>query len=194
MSTLLYLHGFGGSPDSYKAKILRTFIDEQYPKVQLLVPALPNDPAVVEDLLEKTIKGLSDPVGIIGTSLGGFYGTWASQHFSIPAVVFNPLVEPATFLWPSLGKEYRMNDGSLARLTKYYLHTFAKMQLTGLTTPGLIWLLVQEGDSLLPYERAVRYYRHCRQTIEKNGSHDFIGFEKYLSDIMAFLGLENSNN
>jgi uncharacterized protein len=190
MSTLLYLHGFNSSPESHKACQLQRWITTYRPDIHLLIPQLPYYPHQVITLLDQIFAAqYQQKIGIIGASLGGFYATWFSQYYSVPAVVINPLVKPADYLKPHLGREYRMRCGEVIQLNHQHLVDFATYQLPSLTSPDLLWLLAQQGDQILPYQLATGYYAACRQTIEQRGCHSFIGFVKHLPAIIKFLSL-----
>lgn len=190
MSTLLYLHGFNSSPESHKACQLQRWITAYRPDVNLLIPQLPYYPSQVITRLDPIFaEHHQQKIGIIGASLGGFYATWFSQYYGVPAVVINPLVKPADYLKSHLGREYRMRSGEVIQLNHQHLMEFATYQLPNLVSPNLLWLLAQQGDEVLPYQLATTYYMGCRQTIEPQGSHSFIGFVKHLPEIIKFLSL-----
>ncbi|WP_392566508.1 esterase YqiA [Utexia brackfieldae] len=190
MSTLLYLHGFDSSPGSRKAVILQQWVQLYRPDIELLIPQLPYFPEQVSESLEHIMfDRVVDKFGIIGSSLGGFYATWLSQCFTVPAVLVNPLVKPAEYLTAFLGQQYQTHFGEQIVIDQQHLEDFQTLELPFIESPDLIWLLAQQGDEVLPYQQAAEYYSSCRQTIEPSGNHSFVGFENYLPDIIDFLGL-----
>lgn len=190
MSTLLYLHGFGSSPQSWKATLLRYWIHDNRPDIELIIPTLPHYPADVAVTLETLLYHYpTEKFGIIGASMGGFYATWLSQRFSVPAVLINPLIYPADFLLSFIGQDHTTFGGDSIRFNNQHIEDFQAMQLPTIESPDLLWLLVQQGDEILPFQQAIEYYAECRQTIEKKGNHSFAGFENHVPELIRFLGL-----
>lgn len=190
MATLLYIHGFNSSPLSAKANGLKQWVKEHYPHINMVVPQLPCYPQQAAVMLEDIIVQHQDePVGLVGSSLGGYFSIWFSQRFQLPAVVVNPAVSPFDLLQDYLGENTNPYTDEKYFLEPKHMHELKALHLPQITSPDLIWLLQQEGDEVLDYRQAVSYLAKCKQTVEPCGNHAFVGFEAYFPQIIHFLRL-----
>jgi len=192
----IYLHGFLSSPRSTKAQQLVQFIQSQNLPIDCRVPELLEEPHLALAAAEKVIaqaRAENSVVGLIGSSMGGFYATVLAERYGVRAVLINPSVLPhlrfqdyihdrgAEMVNPHSGRRFTLGERDIA--------TLAAMVPEKLVQPENYWLLVQTGDEVLDYRDAVAYYAGSKQTIEAGGDHQFQGFGRYLPELVKFLQL-----
>jgi len=188
MAAVVYIHGFLSSPLSHKAQQVKHWLAQQHPDIRFECPQLPAYPRQTQLLLAELIESLlPEPVYLMGSSLGGFWATWAAETYNLRALLVNPAVRPqeliARYLEVDL-KAYHTDDSY--RLNATHVEEIRAADLP-VTRHDNYWLLVQTGDETLDYRRALAKYRGCRQTIEEGGDHAFQGFERYFDEALRFL-------
>lgn len=190
-ATLIYLHGFLSSGGSAKAGQLASYLAAERPDICYERPTLPDTPreawAAVCDCIDGRLS--HGPVGLIGSSLGGFWATCAADHFSLPAVVVNPAVHPQLLLQHFLGEQTNPYTGQRFTLVADHMQVLAGLDRVTPAHPERLWLLQQSGDEVLDYRVAIDYYRASRVTLEAGGNHAFTGFERHCPEIVRFLQL-----
>jgi len=186
---VVYLHGFNSSPDSRKAQILREWVKVYRPRVQVEVPALPYSPKATAQLLEQLAQQLGSRwVGCIGSSLGGYYGTWLAHRYQIPAALVNPAVRPYELLTDYLGENTNLYTGERYLLTEQHMQELLDLEVGEISRPELFFLLLQTADETLDCRQAASKFAQARGWIEGGGSHEFNGFERTLPAVFEFFG------
>lgn len=184
---VLYLHGFNSSPKSEKANETVAYFQKNHPNIMVMVPQLSVYPLEAITQIKTIVSQHHDNLkGVIGSSLGGYLATWVAEEYSLKAVLINPAVKPFELLEALLGEQINPYTDE-----KYLLKAEHMSQIKSVDTPMVhyperIWLLAQMGDEVLDYRESEVKYSQCKQTVEPGGDHRFIGYDKYLPDIVKF--------
>lgn len=186
---LFYIHGFNSSPKSAKARVLQQALAGKQ-AVQYHVPTLPYDPRRSIDILKAEVEAcLPGPIGLVGSSMGGFYGTWLAEQYDLPLVLINPAVRPYELLKGYLGENENIYTGEKYTFTKQHLEVLKELDVEQLTKPERYLLLTQTADEVLDYHQGIEKYAHSQQIVEQGGSHGFDGFENHIETIFTFFGI-----
>ncbi len=188
---LLYIHGFNSSSLSIKAQVMKEYCHLHRPDVRVEIPDLPPHPKAAADALVKLIEPLQGHyrIGVVGSSLGGYLATWLHDCYGFPAVLVNPAVRPYELLQDYLGEQTNPYTQTRYVLKPHHMDELKALEVLDILEPERLWLLQQEGDEVLDYRQAVEKYTDSKQTVEPNGDHSFIGFERFNADIIEFLWL-----
>ena len=185
---LVYLHGFNSSPQSHKAQVMAHAMAERGLAGQYACPALPvlADEAIA--LVEELMRSRPGPPCFVGSSLGGFYATYLAEKHDAKAVLINPAIEPHIGLRAYLGRQQNLHTGEPYDLTQAHLAAWARLVVPRIT-PQRYLLLVETGDELLDYRKAVERYAGAQQVVEQGGDHSLQSFPRHLPRILEFAGL-----
>ncbi|MFT5032119.1 MAG: putative esterase YcpF (UPF0227 family) [Bermanella sp.] len=179
------------SPQSQKAQQTRAYFEGLGGDRRCRIPPLPNTPGETFDLLEVELQAAlkrAERVGLVGSSLGGFFATALAEKYGVPAVLVNPAVNPHRLMAHFLGENYNPYTGERFRITQRHMQALRSMPPASLNE-DLYWVLMQSGDETLDYRDAQSYYSACRMTLEEGGDHSFTTYARYLPDIVKFLKL-----
>jgi len=184
---IVYLHGFNSSPQSHKAQLMARYLASRGLEGEFACPALP-------PLANQAIAGVEDIVAshdrvcLVGSSLGGFYATWLAEQHGLKAVLINPAIDPHVGLRAYLGPQQNLHTGEPYELTQAHLREWEKLYAPRIT-PQRYLLLVETGDEVLDYRRAVARYAGAEQIVIRGGDHSLQSFPEHLPRILAFAGI-----
>jgi uncharacterized protein len=182
---IVYLHGFNSSPQSHKAQLLSRYMAERGLSGEFACPALPHAP---HDALRAITSVVADrPVCYIGSSLGGFYATYLVEMQGGKAVLINPAIEPHVGLAAYLGPQKNLYTGEPYELTSSHLAQWRELRVPRIT-PERYLLLVETGDEVLDYRRAVARYAGAEQLVMAGGDHSLRSFPEHLPRILRYAG------
>ncbi|WP_157314983.1 YqiA/YcfP family alpha/beta fold hydrolase [Chitinibacter sp. GC72] len=185
MTQLIYLHGFLSSPLSDKAQLTQQWMMQQGLADRLICPQIPMQPDAAIALIGSILQPLNGNFCVVGSSLGGFFATWAVEEFGGRAVLVNPAVRPYDLINQYLGPQENYYTGEIHQIDASFAAQLQQYERAP-TRLSHYWLLTQEGDEVLDYRIGVDYYRGCLQTVEPGGDHGFTDFERYLPQIWRF--------
>lgn len=186
---LFYIHGFNSSPQSAKARVLGDAV-QGHARIRYHVPALPYDPQQAIAILRQAIETcLPEQVGLVGSSMGGFYGTCMAEQYDLPLVLINPAVRPYELLKDYLGENHNIYTGEKYIFTEEHIRQLQALDVDPITRPERYLLLTQTGDEVLDYRQAVARYAGCRQIVLEGGDHSFSRFPDFLPQLIEFCRL-----
>ncbi|MBT7443917.1 MAG: esterase [Methylococcales bacterium] len=188
MKQLLYIHGFNSGSQSFKAEQLRLWVASQNYPVELITPTLPDLPTDAIQCLESLLPFEQKPdVGIIGSSLGGYYAAYLSERYGCKAVLINPAMKPYNLLQQYRGEITNPQTGRTYHVGQRHLEQLKSIDVPVMSKPKNILLLVETGDETLDYSESVEKLQGANARIIDGGSHIFEHFNVMIPDMMQFL-------
>ena len=187
---IIYLHGFKSGSLSIKGQLIQAYC-QQHSADQVHLPDLNMSPEQVLSHVGEMIQRL-DEVVLIGSSLGGFYATQLVAKYHVPAVLINPAMQP----WQLFEDLFGIEQIPLKVTESWTLDTDQLQQLQSIANTRLnhadkILVLLQQGDEVLDYRQAQRYYSAAQPSslilTDMDGNHAMDDFEEKLPLILEFL-------
>ena len=186
---VIYLHGFRSSAASIKGQLLQQYC-EKNPQIQVHLPDLNMSPVDTIQHMSALIESL-DNVSLVGSSLGGFYATHLVAKYSVPAVLINPAMRPWQLFRELFDDELPLQVHPNWRLDNSHLDQLEGLALPTAQDADKILVLLQQGDEVLDYREAHRYYSSARPPAllmtEANGSHGMDDFAEKIPLLLQFL-------
>jgi uncharacterized protein len=187
---LLYIHGFNSSPASFKANVLKDSFARAGRSSEFLCPALPHRPAQAMALLEAMLPQHNlDTVTLVGSSLGGFYGTYLTEKYGVRCVLLNPAIYPHDGLRDYLGLQKNLYTGEEYQLTEQHLDEMRTLFVPQLKRLDRYLLITATGDEVLDYRDGVARYAGAEQIVIQGSDHGMSDFADHLDKITSFAGV-----
>ncbi|TFZ05301.1 esterase [Ramlibacter henchirensis] len=191
LTHLLYLHGFRSSPQSAKARQVAARVAERHPEVHWWCPQLPPSPRAAMDTVMRGIETWPrDRMGVIGSSLGGFYATHVAIETGCRAVVLNPAVHAARDLARHIGEQTSWHDPQQHfYFEPRYVDELRELEHGPLPHPERLFAVIAKGDEVLDWREMTGRYPGSRIKLLEGGDHALSDFGEHIDDVLAFLGL-----
>ena len=187
---IIYLHGFKSGSLSIKGQLIQAYC-QQHSADQVHLPDLNMSPEQVLSHVGEMIQRL-DEVVLIGSSLGGFYATQLVAKYHVPAVLINPAMRPWQLfydLFDQVNIPYVVNAQWTLEHTQ--LDQLKHMAVPFVQDASKILVLLQQGDEILDYREAQRYYsfplHQSMMITEAKGSHAMNNFADKIPMALQFL-------
>jgi predicted esterase YcpF (UPF0227 family) len=179
---IVYLHGFNSSPRSHKAQLMQRYMAERGLAHEYACPALP---PLANEALAAVQPFIGRDCCLVGSSLGGFYATYLAEKHALKAVLINPAIDPHVGLRAYLGPQRNLHTGEPYQLTEAHLREWERLYVPRIT-PRRYLLLVETGDEVLDYRKAVQRYAGAEQVVIPGGDHSLQSFPQHLARILEF--------
>ena len=188
---LLYLHGFRSSPQSNKARIMADYVGARHSKVRWWCPQLPPSPREAAAVI---VEGIANwprqNMAVMGSSLGGYYGSWVAQLARCKSVMINPAVNPARDLEKYIGEQSSWHDPEETFFFRpEYIEELRQLDTRAMTPAAPEMVLIAQGDEVLDWNEMSERYPHALQLVQEGGDHALSNFAEYLDRIDEFLAL-----
>ncbi|HZE59559.1 MAG TPA: YqiA/YcfP family alpha/beta fold hydrolase [Burkholderiales bacterium] len=183
---IVYLHGFNSSPQSHKAQVLKRHMEERGLGGEFACPRLPVSARAAVSTIEEVVAGRPS-VCYVGSSLGGFYATYLVEKQGGKAVLINPAIDPHVGLRAYLGPQKNLYTDEPYELTEKYLEEWRALFVPQIS-PERYLLLVETGDEVLDYRRAVARFAGAEQVVVPGGDHSLQSFPQHLARLLSFAG------
>ncbi len=188
---LLYLHGFRSSPRSAKAVQVAARVQARHPGLTWWCPQLPPSPA---QAMAGILDGIADwpraTMGVVGSSLGGFYATCVAQATGCRAVVLNPAVHPARDLAKYIGEQTAWHDPAERFFFEpRFVDELRALETGPLADPARHFAVIAQGDEVLDWREMAARYRGARIKLLAGGDHALSDFPSHIEEVFSFLGL-----
>lgn len=187
---IIYLHGFQSSALSIKGQQIKDYCQQQG-NVQVHLPDLNMPPEQTMAHVSAMIENL-DQVVLVGSSLGGFYATQLVAKYGVPAILINPAMRPWQLFRDLFGSDqipYVVN--AEWTLDHTHLDQLEQMAVPFVQDADKILVLLQQGDEVLDYREAQRYYSNASHQsmliTEANGNHAMENFADKIPMALQFL-------
>ena len=188
---LLYLHGFRSSPLSTKARKVGAWMQAHHPGVTWWCPQLPPSPAAaMRMVLDGTASWPAATMGVMGSSLGGFYATCVAERTGCRAVLLNPAVHPARDLSAYIGEQAAWhNPDERFFFEPRYVDELLALETSTLTNPARYFAVIAKGDEVLDWRDMEARYPGAAIKLLEGSDHALGDFDHHLLETVGFFGL-----
>ena len=187
---ILYFHGFASSSKSDKVEILKKFFSNEITKAKIIAPDLSNNFSETISQIEKLIEKYSKfEIGLMGSSLGGYYASYFATKLKAKAVLINPAIYPLEGFEIYLGKNKNFSTGEEFYITDEDIKYLRTISYKEYKNQRNTLILLESNDEVLSYKKTCSYYYGSYFDITFGGDHSYTSLSKKLNKIKNFLNI-----
>jgi predicted esterase YcpF (UPF0227 family) len=191
MPTILYLHGFRSSPQSFKARMIGDRLTALDWAGRYACPQLPASPREAIELASQIAsESAPEDLALVGSSLGGYYATWLAERIGCRAVLLNPAVKPPRDLERYVGVTTAFHSNERFEFRHEYIDELKSLEVETITLPERYFLLAATGDEVLDWREMVAHYPRARHRVINGSDHGISEFAQYVDEVLAFSGVQ----
>ena len=191
---IFYIHGFLSGPLAVKARLLAQYVEDlkdENVSFQALsfsdVPQL-GLPEIISTIDEFVSSHLQEPIGLIGSSLGGFYATLLCSRYQCKSVLLNPCIHPQDYFVKLAGPHYNENTKCHFEVDEAMLEFLTAQDKSIELQPDLIEVYLGSEDEVLDYHKALDFYSQCKIHFIEGEDHAFThDFKSLMPAIVDYL-------
>lgn len=188
---MLYLHGFRSSPLSMKARLTGERMAQLGRGAEFLAPQLPASPKQAMELAFGLVRDVpAAELAIVGSSLGGYYATWMAEQLGCRAVLLNPATAPLKDLEKHVGVTTEYHSDKPFEFKREYIEELRALAVPRISRPERYFLIAATGDEVLDYRDMLTHYAGARQHLIAGSDHGITEYADYLTDVLAFCGID----
>lgn len=129
-------------------------------------------------------------MGVVGSSLGGFYATHVAERTGCRAVLLNPAVFPARDLERYVGEQSAFHDPSMHFMFEpSFVEELRALEGGPVARPEHYFAVIAKGDEVLDWREMTGRYPGAKIKLLEGGDHGLSDFDRHLPDVLGFLGL-----
>ena len=137
------------------------------------------------------IRSWPASMAVMGSSLGGFYGTWVAEHRHCKAVLLNPAVVPARDLHSYIGEQTVWQQPDEKFFFKpEFVDELRALHCGPLRRPKNYLTVIAKGDEVLDWHEMAARYAGANLRLLEGGDHALSDFDAHLPAILKFLDLD----
>lgn len=167
------------------------WMQQHRPQVHWWCPQLPPSP---REAVDTVLTGVKDwpaaSMGVVGSSLGGFYATHVAERTGCRAVLLNPAVFPARDLARYVGEQSAFHDPSMHFMFEpSFVDELRALECGPVAHPENYFAVIAKGDEVLDWREMTGRYPGAKIKLLEGGDHGLSDFDRHLPDVLGFLGL-----